>query len=800
MVGETLSHYRLLRKLGGGGMGVVYEAQDLSLQRRVAVKLLPDELRADPQALGRFQREARAASSLSHPHICVVHQIGEDKGRSFIVMELMEGETLKQRIGGQPMDVERVVELGVQIADALEAAHARGIVHRDIKPANVFVTERGQAKVLDFGLAKQAAGLASLNTDPSIVSLPDELTRTGTLLGTVAYMSPEQARGKDLDARTDLYSLGAVLYEMTTGVPPFAGETTGEVLEAIFTREPVPPDIRNPRVPAPLRRIIAKALEKDRTLRYQSAAELRADLQRLRGDANAGRPSRWGLGLGVAAAVLATLGGAFWLGREPEPAASPAEATDSREAPAPARAPSIAVLPFVDMSPDRDQEYFADGLAEELLNALAQIPELRVAARTSSFQFKGKTGDVAQIGRQLNVGTILEGSVRKAGRQVRITAQLIKAADGYHVWSETYDRDLGDIFAVQDDIARAVSSALKVKLLGKEPPPARGGDADAYNLYLQAKYFYERLTRDDLAKAVTYYEQALRVDPGYARAWAGLAIAHQQQASRGFAPLAEGHRKARAAVEKALERDPNLAEAHAALGWIRMTGDWDWPGAEAAYARALELEPANAKVVRRAATLEGTLGRFDEAIRLDRRAVELDPLNVPAHNSLGLHALYAGRLDEAEAAFRKVLELDPQFPGARLFLGQVHLLRSQPDAALVEMERESEPLWRRFGLALAYHALGRRRESDDALRTLLEEDKEGAALQIAEVHAFRGEKEQAFAWLERAYAQRDPGLTEMKGDPLLRSLEDDPRYTAFLKRMRLPEGFRSRSGHAGSFP
>jgi TolB-like protein/Tfp pilus assembly protein PilF/predicted Ser/Thr protein kinase len=779
MVGETLSHYRLLRKLGVGGMGVVYEAEDLSLQRRVAVKLLPDALRADSEALRRFQREARAASSLSHPHICVIHQIGEDKGRSFIVMELMEGETLKHRIGGQPMEVERVLELGVQIADALEAAHAKGIVHRDIKPTNVFVTDRGQAKVLDFGLAKQVAGRASANTD-SMVSLPDELTRSGTLLGTVAYMSPEQARGKDLDARTDLYSFGAVLYEMATGAPPFAGETTGEVLEAIFTRAPPPPIALNPEVPPGLQRIIAKALEKDRTLRYQSASEMRADLQRLRGNGKAGRGSRWGFGLVAAAAVLAVLGASLWLARELEREGPAAGAADN------AVAASIAVLPFVDLSADKDQEYFADGLAEELLNALAQIPELRVAARTSSFQFKGKTGDVPSIGRQLNVGAILEGSVRKAGRQVRITAQLVKAADGFHLWSETYDRELDDIFAVQDDIARAVASALKVRLLGKEAPAARGGDADAYNLWLQGKYFYDRLTKEDLEKAIAYYEQALRVDPGYARAWAGLAIAHQQRASRGYAPLTEGHQKARAAVEKALELDPKLAEAHAALGWIKTTDDWDWSGAEAAYARALELEPGNAKVLRRAATLAGTLGRFDEAIRLDRRSVELDPLNVPAHNSLGLHALYAGRLDEAEAAFRKALELDPRFPGARMFLGQVQLLRSNPEAALPEMEKESEPLWRRFGLALAYHALGRRHEADEALRTLLEEDGQGAALQIAEVHAFRGDKDEAFAWLERAYAERDPGLTEMKGDPLLRSLEDDPRHAAFMKKMRLP--------------
>ncbi len=448
--------------------------------------------------------------------------------------------------------------------------------------------------------------------------------------------------------------------------------------------------------------------------------------------------------------------------------------------------PSIAVLPFVDMSSEKNQEYFSDGLAEELLNDLAKIPGLRVAARTSSFQFKGKNEDLRTVGEKLNVGAILEGSVRKQGSRVRITAQLIKVGDGFHLWSETYDREMNDIFAVQDEIARSVAGSLKIALMGKTAmPSARGTNADAYNAYLQGEYFLKRHGKDNLEKSLAYYEQAIKLDPGYAPAWAGLAAARIDQADRGYLPVEEGNRKAREAAEQALALDANLAEAHAAMGGIKMSYDWDWAGADASYQRALALEPGNAKFVRNAAVLAKTLGRFDEALAQDRRAVELDPLSAATHNNLGNHAYYAGRPEEAAAALKKALELNPEFPGSHNSLGQVYLAQRHPQEALAEMEREPGPELRLQGQALAYHALGRKKESDAALAELTAKYQADAAVQIAEVYAFRGEADRAFEWLERAYAQRDSGIAEMKGDPLLKSLERDPRYTAFLKKMRL---------------
>jgi len=811
-IGSRLGPYEIEAAIGAGGMGEVYRARDTRLDRTVAIKVLPAELSADPGRRARIEREAKAIAALNDPHICTLYDVGEavlpnPESRApnpapihYLVMELLQGETLAARLGRGPLPLAQALAVATDIADALATAHRHGVIHRDLKPGNVMLTEAGsarqgwpQAKLLDFGLAR-------LTHDPegdargdgsSASTRAAPLTRQGAIVGTLQYMAPEQLEAKPADERADLWALGAILYEMVTGRRPFEGNSDAGLVAAILDREPAPIASLQPHAPPELERLVRQCLAKSPAERPDTAHDVATNLRWIRESIGAGetaglrRPGRITPkpAHALAAVLLLALAVVLWqyrglLKRGAEPTAAPA---------APA-AVTIAVLPFSDLSANHDQEYFSDGLAEELLNALGRVPGLRVTARVSSFRFKGANPDVQTIGQKLNVANLLEGSVRRDGRRLRIGVQLVDAQSGFQRWSAAYERQMDDIFAVQEEIARSVVAALQVTLLATPASivALQTKNPEAYTAVLQARHFWSRRGQGDLERAAASFRKAIELDPGYANAWVGLAETHHRQADNGELPVEEGYRMARQEVERALALAPGLAYAHAELGWIKRAHDWDWEGADAAYQRALALEPGSRSAVVGASVLAFTLGRLDEAVALDARAIEIDPLSVGPRINLGIHQYYAGRLDEAAAAFTKALELSPDFPITRAMLGRVLLMQGRPREALAEIEREPDQVWRRYGLCLAYHAAGRAKEADAALAAFVKDYKDTMAFQIAEVFAYRGNADRAFEWLDRAFAQRDGGMADLKNNPLLKSLQGDPRHAALFKRMRLP--------------
>jgi len=816
--GQILAHYRIERLIGQGGMGAVFLARDTKLNRDVALKVLPEAMAADAERLARFRREAQAVAALNHPHIVTLHSVEEAEGAHFLTMELVEGSSLDRTLPPGGLPLAQVFDIGIALSDALAAAHEKGIVHRDLKPANVMLTKDGRVKVLDFGLAKLApetpegrpAGSVTIDSVAPTETAPREhsLTDVGVVMGTVPYMSPEQVNGQTLDARTDIFSLGVVLFEMATGRRPFGGKTPAETISSILRDAPRPVTDARQDAPRHLARIIDHCLQKDPEARFQTAKDVRNELRTLRrevesgvGDlqttgtpvsppstvVTAGRAGRKGLWIGLGIVAAAAVAGVFvFMGRTNQ-APPPSPALDAPGTAAGPDPKSIAVLPFVNMSEDKANEYFSDGISEELLNLLAKVPGLKVTARTSSFSFKGKELEIPEIARQLHVANVLEGSVRKSGGQVRITAQLIHAADGFHVWSRTYDRRLDDIFRIQDEIASQVVAELKVTLLG-EGPKARTTDPRAYALYLQAKELGRQLTAEAFAKSDTLFREALEIDPRYAPAWDELARNFINKAGMGLLSGREGSARAREAAEKALAIDPDYAPAHARLGSVAMYGGADLAGAAKHYERALALDPTDLNVLGGAGTFLAGLDRLDEALAIREAVVHRDPVNLTALYNLGNIQHYAGRYDEAIASFRTVLSLSPTHGGAHLGLCVALLLKGDGSSALAEIEQESIEAYRMIGLPMAYHALGRKADSDQALAALIAKYGKDAASNIAYVYAFRGEADQAFVWLDKAVEYGDPGLFEIVTENLFDKIHADPRWLPFLRKIgRAPD-------------
>jgi serine/threonine protein kinase/tetratricopeptide (TPR) repeat protein len=800
MIGETISHYRVLKKLGSGGMGVVYEAEDLTLGRHVALKFLPTDAADD--ALQRFQREARSASALNHPNICTIHEVVDADGQHFIVMELLEGMTLNERIADRPLPMDLLLDLAIQTADALDAAHAKGIIHRDIKPSNIFVTQRGQAKILDFGVAKlvsEAEEAKHKEANSDMPTLNDLGTTPGVLLGTVAYVSPEQARGEDLDTRTDLFSFGAVLYKMATGRQAFDGTTSAVIYNAILSQDLIAPSHLSPAVPAQLEGIIGKALEKDREVRYQHASEIRADLKRLQRETESGRLAttfsttpfrlpkpapqarlpRWAISAAVALALAALLAAAGFrlLGKK----------TGEFD--------SIAVLPFVNANPDPDTEYLSDGIAQSLIDNLSRIPRLRVLSSGTTFTYRGRQVDPRQVGRDLKVAALLQGKVVKLDNTLLIETALINTSDGTELWGDQYKSNVSDVLTIESDISREIADKLRLRLTGSEQQRLTKqytGNPEAYQLYLKGLYHTRKYSKEGLEQGAAYFRQAIALDPNYALAYAGYAY-NRGLAQDWFAPGHETMPVAKAAAEKALQLDDNLYEAHTMLADVYLFYDYNLPAAESEFKQAIQISPNDAFAHGFYGWYLTSLKRFDEGIAECQRARELDPLSSETNFLLGQSLYLARRYDLAINQLRTTIDLDPSLWVAHDELGWVYEEQGDFPRAIAEIEKAralepnvAEPL---ASLGRAYTLSG---QTEKARQVLVELNQKSlkvnvTAYSVASIYSALGDKSAALDQLEKAYQERSFYLVWLSVDPQLDSLRGEPAFQDLLHRVGLPQ-------------